>query len=154
MDLQLWYTSLKKRYQQLLSKQDRLYKYAMITVAFSGLTGVTEELLLYFVALLFICFNLFWSNAYVVKELSLWHSLNDFYMLYKSKSNAHWLKRQVHWWVEFSTIIVMGIKLARSTHNMTPPEIMQPKWVKMWQKLHENVRWWTISHYVTLSPLV
>jgi clathrin heavy chain len=73
-----------------LSKQDKLYKDAMITAATSGSTEVAEELLSYFVdignkecfaALLFICFDLLRSD--IVEELSWQHGLNDFYMPYK-----------------------------------------------------------------------
>jgi len=62
----------------------------MITAAASGSTEVSEELLSYFVdiqnkegfaALLFICFDLLWSD--VVEELSWQHNLSDFYMPYK-----------------------------------------------------------------------
>ena len=73
-----------------LSKQDKLYKDAMITAAVSASTEVAEELLSYFVdignkecfaALLFVCFDLLRSD--VVEELSWQHGLNDFYMPYK-----------------------------------------------------------------------
>jgi clathrin heavy chain len=73
-----------------LSKQDRLYKDAMITASVSGSTEVAEELLSYFVdigtkecfsALLYICFDLLRSD--IVEELSWQHGLNDFYMPYK-----------------------------------------------------------------------
>ncbi|KAJ7453943.1 hypothetical protein B0H11DRAFT_264777 [Mycena galericulata] len=73
-----------------LSKEDRLYKDAMITASVSGSTKVAEELLSYFVdignkecfsALLYICFDLLHSD--VVEELSWQHGLNDFYMPYK-----------------------------------------------------------------------
>ena len=73
-----------------LSKQDKLYKDAMITAATSNTTEVAEELLSYFVdignkecfaALLFICFDLLRSD--IVEELSWQHGLNDFYMPYK-----------------------------------------------------------------------
>jgi clathrin heavy chain len=73
-----------------LSKQDKLYKDAMITAAVSASTEVAEELLSYFVdignkecfaALLYICFDLLRSD--VVEELSWQHGLNDFYMPYK-----------------------------------------------------------------------
>lgn len=73
-----------------MSKQDKLYKDAMITASVSGSTEVAEELLSYFVdignkecfaALLFICFDLLRSD--VVEELSWQHGLNDFYMPYK-----------------------------------------------------------------------
>ena len=73
-----------------LSKQDKLYKDAMITASVSGSTEIAEELLSYFVdignkecfaALLYICFDLLRSD--VVEELSWQHGLNDFYMPYK-----------------------------------------------------------------------
>src|SRR6266702_1455999 len=75
-----------------LSKQDKLYKDAMVTASVSGSTEVAEELLSYFVdignkecfaALLYICFDLLRSD--VVEELSWQHGLNDFYMPYKIK---------------------------------------------------------------------
>lgn len=73
-----------------LSKQDKLYKDALVTAAASASTEVAEELLSYFVdignkecfaALLYICFDLLRSD--VVEELSWQHGLNDFYMPYK-----------------------------------------------------------------------
>ena len=73
-----------------LSKQDKLYKDAMVTAAVSGSTEVAEELLSYFVdignkecfaALLYICFDLLRSD--IVEELSWQHGLHDFYMPYK-----------------------------------------------------------------------
>lgn len=73
-----------------MSKQDKLYKDAMITSAVSASTEIAEELLSYFVdignkecfaALLYICFDLLRSD--VVEELSWQHGLNDFYMPYK-----------------------------------------------------------------------
>lgn len=73
-----------------LSKQDKLYKDAMVTAATSNSSEVTEELLSYFVdignkecfsATLYICFDLLRSD--VVMELSWQHGLNDFYMPYK-----------------------------------------------------------------------
>ncbi|EAU90123.2 clathrin heavy chain 1 [Coprinopsis cinerea okayama7 len=73
-----------------LSKQDKLYKDAMVTAATSNSTEVAEELLSYFVdignkecfaAMLYICFDLLRSD--VVMELSWQHGLNDFYMPYK-----------------------------------------------------------------------
>lgn len=76
-----------------MSKQDKLYKDAMVTAATSSSTEVAEELLSYFVdignkecfaALLFICFDLLRSD--VVEELSWQHGLNDFYMPYKIQS--------------------------------------------------------------------
>ncbi|KAF5383731.1 hypothetical protein D9615_003688 [Tricholomella constricta] len=81
-----------KRWEEsiALSKQDRLFKDAMITAAVSASTEVAEDLLSYFVdignrecfaALLFICFDLLRSD--VVEELSWQHGLNDFYMPYR-----------------------------------------------------------------------
>ncbi|PPQ65881.1 hypothetical protein CVT24_011212 [Panaeolus cyanescens] len=73
-----------------LSKQDKLYKDAMITAAASNSTEVAEELLSYFVdignkecyaAMLYICFDLLRSD--IVEELSWQHGLNDFTMPYK-----------------------------------------------------------------------
>ncbi|KAH6916189.1 clathrin heavy chain 1 [Coprinopsis sp. MPI-PUGE-AT-0042] len=73
-----------------LSKQDKLYRDAMVTAATSASTEVAEELLSYFVdignkecfaALLYICFDLLHSD--VVMELSWQHGLNDFYMPYR-----------------------------------------------------------------------
>ncbi|KIY52907.1 clathrin heavy chain [Fistulina hepatica ATCC 64428] len=73
-----------------LSKQDKLYKDAMITASVSGSTEVAEELLSYFVdignkecfaALLYICFDLLRSD--VVEETSWLNGLNDFYMPYR-----------------------------------------------------------------------
>ncbi|KAI5123544.1 hypothetical protein M0805_006703 [Coniferiporia weirii] len=73
-----------------LSKQDKLFKDAMQTAAFSGSNEVTEELLSYFVdignkecfaAMLYACFDLLSSDF--VEELSWQHGLNDFFMPYK-----------------------------------------------------------------------
>ncbi|KAG7443630.1 clathrin heavy chain [Guyanagaster necrorhizus] len=73
-----------------LSKQDKLYKDAMITAAASGSIDVAEDLLSYFVdignkecfaSILYICFDLLRSD--VVEELSWQHGLNDFFMPYK-----------------------------------------------------------------------
>jgi len=73
-----------------LSKQDKLYKDAIITAAASNSTEVAENLLSYFVdignkecfaATLFICFDLLRTD--IVEELSWQHGLNDFYMPYK-----------------------------------------------------------------------
>ncbi|KAK7679481.1 hypothetical protein QCA50_017535 [Cerrena zonata] len=73
-----------------LSKQDKLYKDAMVTAATSASSEVTEELLSYFVdignkecfaAMLYVCFDLLRED--VVEELSWQHGLNDFYMPYK-----------------------------------------------------------------------
>ena len=73
-----------------LSKQDKLYKDAMVTASVSASTEIAEELLSYFVdignkecfaALLYICFDLLRSD--VVEELSWRYGLNDYYMPYK-----------------------------------------------------------------------
>lgn len=83
-----------------LSKQDKLFKDAMVTAATSSLTEVAEELLTYFVdignkecfaSLLYICFDLLRSD--VVEELSWQHALNDFYMPYKIQSQRHLVDR-------------------------------------------------------------
>lgn len=73
-----------------MSKQDKLYKDAMVTAATSNSTEVAEDLLSYFVdignkecyaAMLYICFDLLRSD--IVEELSWQHGLNDFTMPYK-----------------------------------------------------------------------
>ncbi|EJF64173.1 clathrin heavy chain 1 [Dichomitus squalens LYAD-421 SS1] len=73
-----------------LSKQDKLYKDAIITAAASNSSEIAEDILSYFVdignkecfaATLFCCFDLL--RADVVEELSWQHGLNDFYMPYK-----------------------------------------------------------------------
>ena len=73
-----------------LSKQDKLFKDAMQTAAYSGEPEVAEELLSYFVhignkecfaAMLYMCFDLLAPDF--VEELSWQHGLNDFYMPYK-----------------------------------------------------------------------
>lgn len=73
-----------------LSKQDKLYKDALVTASTSSSTEVAEELLSYFVdignrelfaATLYVCFDLL--RADVVEELSWQHGLNDFFMPYK-----------------------------------------------------------------------
>ncbi|KAF8327169.1 clathrin heavy chain 1 [Cantharellus anzutake] len=75
------------------SKQDKLFKDAIITAAASGSTEVAEDLLSYFVdignkecfaAMLYVCFNLLRPD--VVMDLSWQHGLNDFYMPYKVQS--------------------------------------------------------------------
>ncbi|KAH7873015.1 uncharacterized protein C8R40DRAFT_1161946 [Lentinula edodes] len=77
-----------------LSKQDKLYKDAMITAATSATHEVAEELLGYFVdignkecfaAMLYVCFDLLSQD--VVEELSWQHGLNDFYMPYKIQNS-------------------------------------------------------------------
>ncbi|CAL1714911.1 unnamed protein product [Somion occarium] len=73
-----------------LSKQDKLYKDAVITAATSASIEVAEDLLSYFVdignkecfaAALYVCFDLLRED--IVEELSWQHGLNDFYMPYK-----------------------------------------------------------------------
>ena len=73
-----------------LSKQDQLYKDAIITASASASIEVAEDLLSYFVdignkecfaAVLYVCFDLLRPD--VVEELSWQHGLNDFYMPYK-----------------------------------------------------------------------
>jgi len=82
-----WETSIA------LSKEDKLFKDAIITAATSNSTEVAEELLSYFVvignrecfaALIYICFDLLRSD--VVMDLSWQHGLNDYYMPYKIQS--------------------------------------------------------------------
>ena len=86
-----------------LSKQDKLYKDAMITASVSASTEVAEELLSYFVdignkecfaALLYICFDLLRSD--VVEELSWQHGLNDFYMPYKIQVQRSLVEKVSH----------------------------------------------------------
>jgi clathrin heavy chain len=76
-----------------LSKQDKLFKDALVTAATSNSTEVAEELLSYFVdignkecfaATLYMCYDLLRPD--VVMELSWQHGLNDFYMPYKIQS--------------------------------------------------------------------
>ncbi|KAF8518034.1 hypothetical protein BU17DRAFT_76299 [Hysterangium stoloniferum] len=83
-----------------LSKQDKLFKDAIITAATSASTEVAEELLTYFVdignkecfgAMLYTCFDLLRPD--VVEELSWQHSLNDFHMPYKLQSQRHLLEK-------------------------------------------------------------
>ncbi|KAI0629190.1 clathrin heavy chain [Trametes polyzona] len=73
-----------------LSKQDKLYKDAIVTAASSNEVEIAEDLLSYFVdignkecfaATLYCCFDLL--RADIVEELSWQHGLNDFYMPYK-----------------------------------------------------------------------
>ncbi|KAF9078161.1 hypothetical protein BDP27DRAFT_1253219 [Rhodocollybia butyracea] len=77
-----------------LSKQDKLYRDAMITAATSATPEVAEDLLGYFVdignkecfaAMLYVCFDLLSQD--VVEELSWQHGLNDFYMPYKIQNS-------------------------------------------------------------------
>lgn len=72
-----------------LSKQDKLFKDAIITAAASASTDVAEELLNYFVhignkecfaSMLYVCFDLLRPD--IIAELSWQHGLNDFYMPY------------------------------------------------------------------------
>ena len=88
-----------------LSKQDKLFKDAIVTASASNSIEVAEDLLTYFVdignkecfaAVLYVCFDLLRSD--VVEELSWRHGLNDFYMPYKiqnqrslvNKVSGHW----------------------------------------------------------------
>lgn len=73
-----------------LSKEDKLFKDAIVTAAASNSIDVAEDLLTYFViignrecfaATLYACFDLLRSD--VVMDLSWQHGLNDFYMPYR-----------------------------------------------------------------------
>ncbi|KLO17941.1 clathrin heavy chain [Schizopora paradoxa] len=73
-----------------LSKQDKLFKDAMQTAAYSSSDEVAEELLSYFVdignkecfaAMLYMCFDL--VSPDFVEELSWQHGLNDFFMPFR-----------------------------------------------------------------------
>jgi clathrin heavy chain len=86
-----------------LSKQDKLYKDAMVTASVSASTEVVEDLLTYFVdignrecyaAMLYICFDLLRSD--IVEELSWQHGLNDFYMPYKIQIQRTFVDRVCH----------------------------------------------------------
>ncbi|KIY69192.1 clathrin heavy chain 1, partial [Cylindrobasidium torrendii FP15055 ss-10] len=86
-----------------LSKQDKLYKDAMVTAATSSATEVAEDLLSYFVdignrecfaAMLFICFDLLRSD--MVEELSWLHGLNDFFMPYKIQRQRTTVEKLAH----------------------------------------------------------
>lgn len=83
-----------------LSKQDKLYKDAMITAAVSSSTEVAEDLISYFVdignkecfaAMLYVCFDLLRED--VIEELSWQHALNDFYMPYKIQKKRSLIDR-------------------------------------------------------------
>lgn len=83
-----------------LSKQDKLFKDAIITAATSNSTEVAEELLTYFVeignkecfaAMLYACFDLLRPD--IVEELSWRHALNDFYIPFKLQSQRHLIDR-------------------------------------------------------------
>ncbi|KAG8994614.1 hypothetical protein FRB94_012647 [Tulasnella sp. JGI-2019a] len=76
-----------------LSKQDKLFKDAIVTASVSASTETAEDLLSYFVdignrecfaAMLYACYDLLRPD--VVMELSWQHALNDFYMPYKIQS--------------------------------------------------------------------
>jgi clathrin heavy chain len=94
-----------------LSKQDKLYKDAIITAAASNSVEVAEDLLSYFVdignkecfaAVLYICFDLLRSD--VIEELSWQHGLNDFYMPYKiqnQRSLVDKVRNITHQWKIF-----------------------------------------------------
>jgi clathrin heavy chain len=86
-----------------LSKQDKLYKDAMITAASSNSTEVAEELLSYFVdignkecfaALLYICFDLLRSD--VIEELSWRHGLHDFHVPYRIQVQRFLVEKLTH----------------------------------------------------------
>lgn len=86
-----------------MSKQDKLYKDAMITAAASASTEVAEELLSYFVdignkecfaAMLYLCFDLLRSD--IIEELSWRHGLNDFYMPYKIQVQRSLVDKVTH----------------------------------------------------------
>lgn len=73
-----------------MSKEDKLFKDAIVTAAASNSIDVAEDLLTYFViignrecfaATLYACFDLLRSD--VVMDLSWQHGLNDFYMPYR-----------------------------------------------------------------------
>ncbi|OCH91028.1 clathrin heavy chain [Obba rivulosa] len=83
-----------------LSKQDKLYKDAMVTAATSNSTEVAEDLLSYFVdignkecfaAMLYICYDLLHPD--VIEELSWQHGLNDFYMPYKIQTSRTMIEK-------------------------------------------------------------
>ena len=83
-----------------MSKQDKLYKDAMITAAVSGSPEVAEELLSYFVdignkecfaAMLYICFDLLHPD--LVEELSWQHGLNDFFMPFRIQLQRSTMER-------------------------------------------------------------
>jgi len=74
----------------VLSKQDKLYKDAIVTAATSSSTEVAEDLMTYFVdignkecfaATLYSCFDLLRPDA--VEEVTWLHGLSDFHMPYK-----------------------------------------------------------------------
>ena len=83
-----------------MSKQDKLYKDAMITAAVSGSPEVAEELLSYFVdignkecfaAMLYVCFDLLHPD--LVEELSWQHGLNDFFMPFRIQLQRSTMER-------------------------------------------------------------
>ncbi|EIW58700.1 clathrin heavy chain [Trametes versicolor FP-101664 SS1] len=83
-----------------LSKQDKLYKDAIVTAASSAASEIAEDILSYFVdignkecfaATLYCCFDLL--RADVVEELSWQHGLNDFYMPYKIQRTRTTIER-------------------------------------------------------------
>ncbi|KAH9888911.1 clathrin heavy chain [Cubamyces lactineus] len=85
-----------------LSKQDKLYKDAIITAASSESVEIAEDLLSYFVdignkecfaATLYCCFDLL--RADIVEELSWQHGLNDFYMPYKIQRTRTTVEKEV-----------------------------------------------------------
>jgi len=83
-----------------LSKEDKLFKDAIITAAVSNSTEVAEDLLTYFVvignrecfaAMLYACFDLLRSD--IVMDLSWQHGLNDFYMPYRIQQQRSMLDK-------------------------------------------------------------
>ena len=109
-----------KRWEEsiALSKQDKLYKDAIITASTSGATEVAEELLSYFVdignrecfaAMLYACFDLLRSD--VIEELSWQHGLNDFFMPYRIQ-----VQRSM---IEKVTCVVNGISRKYAHYRFT-----------------------------------
>jgi clathrin heavy chain len=89
-----WETSIA------LSKEDKLFKDAIITAAASNSTEVVEDLLTYFVvignrecfaAMLYACFDLLRSD--IIMDLSWQHGLNDFYMPYRIQQQRSMLDK-------------------------------------------------------------
>lgn len=89
-----WETSIS------LSKEDKLFRDAIVTAAASNSIDVAEDLLTYFVvignrecfaAMLYTCFDLLRSD--VVMDLSWQHGLNDFYMPYRIQSQRSMLDK-------------------------------------------------------------
>ena len=103
IDIELKHCSQKKgKWEEsiALSKQDKLYKDAIITAAASNSSEIAEDLLSYFVdignkecfaAMLYICFDLLRED--VIEELSWQDGLNDFYMPYKIQKKRSLIER-------------------------------------------------------------